>query len=385
MIVDNKDRNYRKRSAPFRRNGAGTVPARGFGLRPTGGPARFCEPGLNNYSRPGATLLEVLVAIFIMGIGLIALLVLFPLGALTMAKAIRDERAAQAAVFGSSMANVANVRRDPVLYDAKNNIDLFYNPKPGLTQTDVEKKSFPVFVDPVGFYTAAGLASQDSVGNIPLANTNFLLRRTRVSYTPAPGVEVYKWFTFQDDIIFDKEGNAKITGVGPLIERDVRYSLAYLLQRPRTADPAVVECAVVVYDSRPVGLSGNLDLAEYPYYQVTPVAKAPEVAFDPAANLVRIRYGIENLPAAAPPIRSGDWVLDVSVIGGDPHAYFYRVAGVTEASDAVSAYVDLETQQPLRGFGNVAVDSTSGARLLFLEGVAEVFEHRLGKEPSTNP
>ena len=47
--------------------------------------------------RPGITLLEVLIAIFVMGIGLLALLVLFPLGALTMAQAIRDDRCAQAA------------------------------------------------------------------------------------------------------------------------------------------------------------------------------------------------------------------------------------------------------------------------------------------------
>jgi hypothetical protein len=39
----------------------------------------------------------VLAAIFIMGVGLLALLVLFPLGALEMAQVIKDDRAAQAA------------------------------------------------------------------------------------------------------------------------------------------------------------------------------------------------------------------------------------------------------------------------------------------------
>jgi prepilin-type N-terminal cleavage/methylation domain-containing protein len=42
--------------------------------------------------RAGVTLSEVLVAIFIMGIGLLALLTLFPLGALNMARAIQDDR-----------------------------------------------------------------------------------------------------------------------------------------------------------------------------------------------------------------------------------------------------------------------------------------------------
>ena len=42
--------------------------------------------------RRGITLLEVLIAIFITGLGLLALLTLFPLGALEMAEAIEDDR-----------------------------------------------------------------------------------------------------------------------------------------------------------------------------------------------------------------------------------------------------------------------------------------------------
>ena len=47
-----------------------------------------------NTRRRGVTLLEVLTAIFIMGVGLLAILTLFPLGALSMARAVRDDRAA---------------------------------------------------------------------------------------------------------------------------------------------------------------------------------------------------------------------------------------------------------------------------------------------------
>jgi hypothetical protein len=43
--------------------------------------------------RGGITLVEVLVAIFIIGVGLLALLTLFPLGALELAQAIKDDRA----------------------------------------------------------------------------------------------------------------------------------------------------------------------------------------------------------------------------------------------------------------------------------------------------
>lgn len=48
-------------------------------------------------TQAGTVLLEVLVAIFIMGIGLLSLLTLFPLGALELAQAINDDRAAAVA------------------------------------------------------------------------------------------------------------------------------------------------------------------------------------------------------------------------------------------------------------------------------------------------
>src|SRR2546421_11874148 len=57
--------------------------------------------------RSGTTLVEVLMAIFIMGIGLMALLTLFPMGALQMAQALKDQRAAEeaASAIGSLRAS----------------------------------------------------------------------------------------------------------------------------------------------------------------------------------------------------------------------------------------------------------------------------------------
>ena len=47
--------------------------------------------------RRAVTLTEVLIAIFLMGIGLMAILSLFPLGAAQMAQALKDQRAAEQA------------------------------------------------------------------------------------------------------------------------------------------------------------------------------------------------------------------------------------------------------------------------------------------------
>jgi Tfp pilus assembly protein PilV len=49
------------------------------------------------HRRPGLSLTEVLVALFVMALGLIALLTLFPLGAMQIGQALKDDRTAQTA------------------------------------------------------------------------------------------------------------------------------------------------------------------------------------------------------------------------------------------------------------------------------------------------
>jgi Tfp pilus assembly protein PilV len=52
----------------------------------------------------GITLVEVLVAIFVSGIGLLALLTLFPLGALELAQAVKDDRTAAVAANAKAVS-----------------------------------------------------------------------------------------------------------------------------------------------------------------------------------------------------------------------------------------------------------------------------------------
>src|SRR5262245_13344732 len=77
--------------------------------------------------RTGATLVEVLVAIFVMGIGLLALLTLFPLGALSMYRAIQKDRAVQAEVSASAIAAALSLRQDLVISEAMEGRDATNN------------------------------------------------------------------------------------------------------------------------------------------------------------------------------------------------------------------------------------------------------------------
>src|SRR5438270_7826562 len=93
-------------------------------------------------TRRGVTLLEVLVAIFIMGIGLLAILTLFPLGALSMARAVRDDRAAAIGANGASLAIAHDLRTDTTVASYLASAPTGYS-------TVTDGPGYPVLVDPV--------------------------------------------------------------------------------------------------------------------------------------------------------------------------------------------------------------------------------------------
>lgn len=364
----------------------------------------------NSTRRAGATLIEVLVAIFVMAIGLLALLTLFPLGALRMAQAIQDERTAQAAVSAHALShlNLPNLvdpppGAGPALVNPRfqeawplvapppgglSITDPYKDPYPPGTQPPAWKgahadmPSYPVFVDPVGFQTApAGLPQQYS-----LASSYYMSRRG-VKFAPGSRPDlIYRWFTLLDDIEFESDltagtpGAPRLLGAGsPQFNRDVRYSYALMCQRPRYGDPSVVNVSVVVYNKRPLSLTGSLSLPEYAY----------KTYFDPGNQLVTVDYSAAG--SVPPPIRVGDWLLDTTEykrppvggnVYGSAHANFYRVVGINEIADPTGQnrqLVQFEVQTPLRGFDNskgLLTDPNYGyiGTCMVLEGVAEVFE-----------
>src|SRR2546421_599817 len=133
--------------------------------------------------RSATTLVEVLVAIFVTAIGLLALLALFPLGALTMAQAIKDDRTAHAAgnaaavgeslpQWGASGFATVGVRSDPLIYDptvpsigVNQSNDTFLTPATalngitaygtapggGLPPAHADFPGYAIYVDPIGF------------------------------------------------------------------------------------------------------------------------------------------------------------------------------------------------------------------------------------------
>ena len=93
--------------------------------------------------RSGLTLVEVLIAILIMGVGMLSILTLFPIGLLNCRQALQDDRVVQAATNASAIALARNIRHDP------------------LVETQFATGTMAVYVD--GFYAnnGAGSAGRD--------------------------------------------------------------------------------------------------------------------------------------------------------------------------------------------------------------------------------
>ena len=346
--------------------------------------------------RDGATLIEVLVAIMVMGIGLLALLTLFPLGVYRMAEAIQAERSAQCSRIATAVGSFQYVRNDPwVLYADPSTpaiTDPFSDPKwapilglPSLLTADPDGPSFPVFVDPLGYVQTTGLPSQTW-----LTLTGNTIRRRSVSFVQTSNVSATRWFSLLDDIIFTADGvpqylvptNLTTTPPTPGVfqPRDTHYSWAYMLKRPRTSDRSVVELTVAVFKNRAISQTpGALGLNEY-LYQTNGATN--EVTMDPVENTIKIDVTASG--NVVPSVRTGDWLLDASYVPSPTNTayatvngYFYRVVGVDENSPTSFTYT---VQQPLRNFPATG-SPTTWQKIVFLEGVVSVYEKGPGKLP----
>jgi len=327
--------------------------------------------------RPGVTLVEVLVAIMITGIGLLALLTLFPLGALEMAQSFKDDRCGHIKHSAASIANIFSIRNEPGVVNAMLNpggpLPSFYNPgtqtvKPGLAQV----QSYPVFVDPNGYWANTGNWQNWMAGtpglprrvtcnplggtanpNSPTAWDAAFNLGTNAAYSQQ---QLLRWTTFLDDMTFPRddpggvpEGRPCVPPLG-VIDRTPRYSWAYVCRMTKAGFPSLVELSVVVYSGRALNTAATGE-------------SAYSAAFAPGGTVVQLSWGAGQ---NAPDVVSGGWIFDATMTP-DPHGYFYRVVGVTQTSPST---MDVEVQTPLKSAGSTGVNGM----VVIMDNVVEVFE-----------
>jgi Tfp pilus assembly protein PilV len=286
--------------------------------------------------RAGVTLIEVLVAIFVTALGLLALLTLFPLGALSMAQAIKDDRVAQTASNAATTLRALDVFTDSDITGVLG----------GGATADTPAV---VYFDPLGYHFYSGSA-QTTVGGVAgVPRSSIATLRTASAATR--NALIHGWFTSLDEWTFTTDGAqlgvpADDTGQPAAVSggqavRQGRFSWAALLRRSRSSDPAT-EVSIVVYSGRIINLTSGLAPATETVY---PVASS-------SGNVVTVSF-----TGSVPDIAPGAWILDNTNVPG--HGYFYRVTGVSVHGTTA----DLELQ---------STPSVAPSQVVVLDNVAEV-------------
>jgi hypothetical protein len=300
--------------------------------------------------RCGVTLTEVLVAIFVCGLGLMALMTLFPLGALNMAQAIKDDRCGHAAANASAI--LRSVWR--VSLETGGKIPAgpgTFVPDPALLSLETALRSGPVYLDPLGANMYAGL---NLPGGIQRRNLGLTFQ------------QALRWCSLLDDIDFNPNATPQVWGTE--ISRQARYSWAWMLRWPRGFDTTLaagagprmraVEFSVVVYHNRPMNQTPGLVPVGETAYTATFWPAPPAVP-----QAVVIPYA-----GVRPSIKKGGWIMDATrdAVTGQPHGYFYRVIGIQDLGPATGLVLTVQT--PFRGA------MPAQGTIVFMDNVAEVFE-----------
>jgi prepilin-type N-terminal cleavage/methylation domain-containing protein len=350
-------------------------------------------------SRRGVTLVEVLVSMFLLAIGLMGILALFPMGALQMAQAVKDERTAQTAKIMEGHAkilwrqawlnaagpnagelndetNAANTgvldvnpelialdNTDPLLYAANPALRVAYlrGPTPPSTYpTDriSNSPSSPVLIDPIGFAFQPAGNQRNWVGGV----SGVLPRRsfTLIASLPVAGGlqnrARIRLCSLMDDLTFDTNGLPTAA-----LRRAGDYNAAWLIQRPKNNVRTEINVQVIVYRKRPPTDTSSPETAITLTNSVLAYAS-------PATHQLSNVALIAGVPAP----KAGTWLLLAGPQGATQEAYadFYRVVSVTQT--AANAYT-FEFAQNIRSHSSVPGGPYSGT-LIQMENIAEVFD-----------
>jgi len=290
--------------------------------------------------RPGLTLVEVLTALFILALGVIAILTMFPLGASQMAVAVRESRSAEAAF--NADAFFRTYWKTEVVEKGGGTEPFFAaltNPNSGLSAGFTHlvggpllpiagpgEASYPVLVDAMGYVARNnGSMSQYWLGD---AGDTHIPRRS-INTVGTDTQKALRLFSLMDTLGYDDIGT-------PMSDRELRYNFLYVIRQPNTSNPYVAEMMVVCFDRRahlyaPPGSEAVL-------YSTFNVAD-PTSGARPGSSSIRFD--------STPDLKPGAWIMDASVstnpaVSKMRNANFYRVTAIDGTTNTV------ELQSPIK-------------------------------------
>jgi prepilin-type N-terminal cleavage/methylation domain-containing protein len=232
--------------------------------------------------RKGLTLLEVLISIFIMGIGMLSVLAMFPAAADMMGRAINNAQMAEGLVNSRGMYDgvdwTSSAYSKFVTVPIKNP-----NASPPITtgwfnQPAGETPSF-LLLDQ---FAALGAVNRFTNLPIEIASLDAFTLNPIAPYVPAKipidsssgnpsQTEIAgRFFTCNSDLILNKAGVANLDDDGStvLVEREAKFTLAHFFTRPMPITyPNYIKRNILVFKDRSQVLTAN----DFTYYALNSV------------------------------------------------------------------------------------------------------------------
>lgn len=347
-------------------------------------------------ARPAFSLTEVLVALFVMAVGVISLLTLFPVGAVQMGYALRDSRARDTAgqadgylrqwwqtkvlgdEFPAPPPELVTVSFNPVYAGPVPPINaLTYGGLPPLPAGPTP--SYPVYLDPIGHqarpvgsWPQLALAGTAITPPTPPLNGpaqyGTVIQRRTVTALNNNYVASFRACSLVDDLEFGPNGrpaDAAQTGSAAEVVRNGRYNWAAMLQLPSLTNPTVADVKILVFERRAPGIAPADAEACYPN-----AANNTPVTFQVGSTQLVIPDTLDNLK-----VRPNGWIMDGTVdhVQGIRNAHFYRIQSVTELG--TSTLVELVTPlRPATGSSGVSGIPQYNGRVYVLNNLVEVFD-----------
>ncbi len=238
--------------------------------------------------RKGLSLLEVLISIFIMGIGMLSVLAMFPAAADMMGRAITNAQMAEGLVNARGMQDgvdwtssayskfvtvpIKNPNTSPPIATG------WFNQPAGETPSFLLLDQFAALGAVYRFNNLpieiGSLNAFTFPGNTPIDSTSGNPSRTEIAA---------RFFTCNSDLILNKAGIANLDDDGStvLVEREAKFTLAHLFTRPMPiTNPNYIKRNVLVFKDRSQVLNGN----DFTYYQISSASSTNQFTLSVNAN-----------------------------------------------------------------------------------------------------
>ena len=241
--------------------------------------------------RKGLTLLEVLISIFIMGIGMLSVLAMFPAAADMMGRAITNAQMAEGLVNSRGMYDgvdwtssayskfvtvpIKNPNATPLITTG------WFNQPAGETPSFLLLDQFAALAAvnrfnnlPIEIASLDAFKPAPAPANTPIDSTSGNPSRTEIAG---------RFFTCNSDLILNKAGVANLDDDGStvLVEREAKFTLAHFFTRPMPITyPTYIKRNILLFKDRSQVLTAN----DFTYYSISSATSTNQFALSVNAN-----------------------------------------------------------------------------------------------------